>query len=745
MLTRLLSGLLCSGVAFAAAVSAAPVLAYSTYLRDGFTPHAITTDSAGNIYLAGTVLIDPAANQSTALVMKLNPQATQYLYVRYLGGSVSDSANAIAVDSAGNAYIAGQTDSPDFPVTPGGQLGATPNGFTPLASGPTSFVTKLDPTGDIVFSDLLGGTAFSEAQAVAVTPAGQVIVSGLIWTPGFPTTPGAYSVSDSSGGPYLLELDPIGTKLVFSATGIGGSAMVLDSSGNIYVAGTTTRLDYPTTPGAYQSTFPAFITCFFPCQLGFQGSNQYVTKVDPTGAKLIYSTSLSGGGNTFNAGLAVDTAGNAYVTGFAGVGYPYTVTAPGYPNPRGVMTYVPALPFLSKLDPAGQNLLFSVPAGGAGIQLDAAGTVYVGGIVGYGSGPVASYAIPSSLPALADVPGQCLPNGLLIRNSAYVSQADGTSGNLLGTQLIGGSSVNPAGIALGASAVWIAGATAAPDIPFTSGALAPDFLDGPNLGSGAYLGGVDFSQPQPPAGTPQIGCLLDAADFSPEGGGAPYQILAMFGTGLGPTAGVNAPDNATTTLAGVSVTVGNLPAILLFVSSTQINFAVPPVDYLNPLAALQVTVHGQVSNARALDLDYGTPHLFINAAATYQDPNNLNDLFVPYALNADGSLNSSSNPAPPGATVSVFINGLAPNPQVTTAPLELNATGGFMVEKATLISPFVWRADVLPPSISVNSLFSVPCLNCGCTQTLCNAALVLSTGGLTVHPLDGATVWMKPD
>ena len=182
------------------------MLAYSTYLRDSFTPKAIAADSAGNIYVAGNAVLDPASPQTTVLVVKLNPQGTQYLYVRYLGGSVNDSANAMAVDSAGNAYVAGATTSPDFPVTAGGNLGTAPTG----QSDQRSFVTKLDASGNVVFSDLLGGSATSAAQAVAVNAARQVIVSGASSTAGFPITAGAYSVATSANHPYLLELDPTG-------------------------------------------------------------------------------------------------------------------------------------------------------------------------------------------------------------------------------------------------------------------------------------------------------------------------------------------------------------------------------------------------------------------------------------------------------------------------------------------------------------------------------------------------------
>ena len=115
MLLRSLSVVFCLGSAFAATASF-PALTYSTYLRDSFTPTAIATDAAGNIYMAGTTIVN---SSTTVLVVKLNPQATQYLYARYVGGSVNDYGNAIAVDSAGDAYVAGYTNSPDFPVTSG--------------------------------------------------------------------------------------------------------------------------------------------------------------------------------------------------------------------------------------------------------------------------------------------------------------------------------------------------------------------------------------------------------------------------------------------------------------------------------------------------------------------------------------------------------------------------------------------------------------------------------------------------
>ncbi len=210
----------------------------------------------------------------------------------------------------------------------------------------------------------------------------------------------------------------------------------------------------------------------------------------------------------------------------------------------------------------------------------------------------------------------------------------------------------------------------------------------------------------------------------------------MLGTGLGPAAGVSATDNSTTSLGGTSVTIGGVPAILLYVSSTQINFAVPLVDYQQDSASMQVTVNGVSSVSRQIQLDYWNPHMFINTAATYQDPTNLNGYFVALALNADGSVNSSSNPAQQGSTVSVFLNGVAPDPQVTTAPLQLNATNGWTVEDVALISPFVWRVDLREPSVSCG-------IGTGPTPPPCGVNLGLSVDGSSISPPSGTMVWVK--
>ena len=681
-----LSVCLSSGLAFAASAPTFPALAYSTYLRDHFTPTSIATDTSGNIYLAGTAIVDPSTTQATVLVAKLNPDATGYIYLRYFGGSVNDNANAIAVDNSGNAYVAGVTNSPDFPVTTSSNLG-TP----PPANTERSFVAKLNASGDLVFSTLLGGSTNSFAQAVAVNASGQVLVSGTSVGAGFPSTPGVYSVSNTAFVPYLLELDATGSKLIFSATGIGGNAITFDSSGNIYMAGTTTSLSYPTTAGTYQPNFPVFQTCIAPCGGTFQGYNQYVTKLDPTASKMIFSTSVSGTGNTRNSGLAVDASGNVYLTGVAGAGYPYTVSPPTAPvDPAVEALAFPALPFLSKLDSSGGTLLYSVPVGGVGVQVDSSGVAYVGGILGLFAG----YDIAAALPALATVPPQCLqPSQTNTARSAYVAQVDG-SGNVLGTQFIGGSTLGVTNVALSGSTLWMTGTTELPDFPFSPHALTTGNLK-PTLQPGAYLGAVNFAAPQPPPGTPQIACIVDAADLRPNGPIVPYQLLTIFGNGLGPATPQSATDNSTTSLGGVSANFGSLPAPLLYASSSQINLAVPLVSegpLLGP--AMQLTVNGVSSPPLRFPVTSANPRLFV-VPDSFQSAS---QEFFTVALNPDGSVNSASNPAQLGSIISMFMNGHAVDPLVPGGLPLLITSAEWSVTNVSQAGPFVLQVNLQVPS-----------------------------------------------
>ncbi len=630
-------------------------LAYSTYLRDGFTPTAMTSDAQGNLYIAGSAVTDPISRTTSAVVAKLDPKASRYLYLEYLDSAASDTISGLAIDSAGNLLVTGTTSNPYFPVT-GNALGSAPSG----ANDTRAFVTRLSPNGVVLLSVLIGGSATSNGYGIAVTSQGQILVSGVSGA-NFAATDGAFHVSDTTGKWFLVELDAAASKVVFSATGIGGSSIALDAAGNIFLAGSSLRTDYPTTPGAYQTSFVPGFYCFGFCRFEFPGKLLHLTKLDPSGSKLIFSTGINdpsgGAGSTISTGLAVDAAGNSYVTGTLLEGkFPFTVG-----NPIGA-----ASGFLVKVNPAGSSLLFSVPVGGGGVVRDSAGFLYTAGTISTYN-PI---GFPGIIPtpvitlsgALSTIPPQCVPNTLTGTESSYLMQLDSATGAVLDAQWIDGSSVTVSAVVTAGTKLWAAGLSLAADVPFTPGALAPtNLIPGPL--PGAFLSAADFSRP-PANGAPMIACALDAGNLTHAGPVAPYQILSIFGSNLGPATGVPAPDLNTTSLAGVSVNFDGIPATLTYVSSSQINVMVPgpPATSANKFPdsiVMQVT-----TNSGSLQREFGWTNYNLNLfaeigaiGATCPGYSVALD-FQPVALNPDGTRNSCSNPAKFGSLVSLFVHGV---------------------------------------------------------------------------------------
>ncbi len=665
-------------------------LTYSTYLREGFTPAAIATDAAGNVLVAG-------ATGSAATVVKLNASGGAYVFARTFGGSATDAATGIAIDGSGDAYVTGTTSSPDFPLLAGGQTGTLPT----RADDTRAFLVEFNPQGEMVFSEALGSVT-TTGLAIALAADGGVVVSGISGA-GLAASAGAYSVAQTYERPFLMKVKADGSSVVFTATGIGGSSLAVDAAGNIYMAGSTTFTDYPTTPGAYQSTINPVYVCYFPCQISFPATNQYATKVDAGATKLIYSTGVAGQSATVNRGLAVDAAGNAYVTGVAEGVYNWTI---GQADAQLLQ------PFLTKLDAAGANALYSTLIGGAGVAVGANGDVYVGGA--YNDTSTGVFGGPTPLPALplgvASLPQQCQVNSITTFSEAYVSRVDATTGNVLSTALADGANVSPAGIAFaGGYSVWLAGPTTQADTPITQGAVTPESLAA-GVQPGAYVGEMNFNLNQ--TAGPRVACVLDGANEARAGVVAPSQILTLIGNGLGPATGVSAPGSSTTTLAGVDVTFDGTAAALLYVSQSQINVAVPAdvlegADGVQNFATMQVSVNGTAGMTREMPLTQNSPSLFadLSGAVTQCTIGTLTyySSFNVFALNADGTVNSCSNPATVGSTVSLFVNGMGANgiaaPWLPSAIPVAVRIGYWSAEVTSVVAqtPFVWQMNVIVP------------------------------------------------
>jgi Beta-propeller repeat/Abnormal spindle-like microcephaly-assoc'd, ASPM-SPD-2-Hydin len=337
-------------------------------------------DSAGNAYITGSVgtfgspvfpvttgaFQTASGGNQDAFVTKLNASGSALVYSTYLGGNDTDQGSAIAVDSAGNAYVTGYTLSTNFPTTPGAFQVAMGGYYT-------AFVTKLNAAGSaLVYSTYLDGNQISEAFGIAVDSAGNAYVAGDTNSYNFPTTTGAFQVSLlGTFNAFVTKLNAAGSAPVYS-TYFGGNGndrpfgIVLDSSNNAYVTGQTSSTNFPTTAGAFQTATGG-------------GEDAFVTKLNAAGSALVYSTYLGGSNNDFGYGIAVDSSGNAYITGNTqSTDYPTAnafepvVCANSCPSGGGIV---------SKLNASGSALVYSTYLGGNatghGIAVDSAGNAYV--------------------------------------------------------------------------------------------------------------------------------------------------------------------------------------------------------------------------------------------------------------------------------------------------------------------------------------------------------------------------------
>jgi len=240
------------------------------------------------------------------------------VYSTLLGGNGDEYLTETPyVDSVGNVYLIGATTSPNFPTTPGAAQGAFGGGTCLGTPCSDVFIAKLNPTGTaFVYSTYLGGSGGEDYGTFDVDPAGNVYVVGPTTSPNFPTTPGAFQRTYGGGqDAFIAKLNPTGTAFVYS-TYLGGSGeerigslVNRDGTGNVYVVGTTTSPNFPTTPGAAQGAFGGG-TCYgTPCP------DLFIAKLNPTGSTLMYSTYLGGSGNESPSYPYVDDNGNVYVVG----------------------------------------------------------------------------------------------------------------------------------------------------------------------------------------------------------------------------------------------------------------------------------------------------------------------------------------------------------------------------------------------------------------------------------------------
>lgn len=443
--------------------------------------HGIAIDSQGNAYVTGQTrsedfpvvraaqpnfgqglcIVGRVAPQSfvgychDAYVTKLNPSGDGLVYSTYVGGVNEDVGQGIAVDAAGNAVIVGQTRSPQFPVQQPlqsqlsgmGCLGDAfeGNGMAPNPSAPEpcadAFVTKLSSDGVIRFSTLLGGENEDEATAVAVDRIGNIYVAGSTSSVDFPTTNGLPNThADVAGAAFVAKLNPDGSRLIYST----------------YFGGTQSSEETDTdTPGpALREETPATTSNDTP---------------GPTPTEVVVPM-----GGTEGTGIAVDAAGDAFL-----IGNTASTSLPVVSAVQSTLKGSNVDAFVAELAPSGTSLIFSTYLGGSSIDLaDGIAVADVGEAYVTGTTESTDFPVVQSLqgppqpteacrdPLTEDLTGIC--------SDIFVTRLDYRSHQVVYSTYLGGESIDEArAIALdGAGNAYVAGATFSPSI--RGSAFLPD-------------------------------------------------------------------------------------------------------------------------------------------------------------------------------------------------------------------------------------------------------------------------------
>jgi hypothetical protein len=453
-----------------------PSLTYSTYLGGaGDQAQGVALDSSDNayVYVTGTTVSTafPVANplqssnkskSGTAFVSKLNSSGSALVYSTYLGGSVSEQGNAIAVDPTGDAYVTGSTCSSDFPtVTP------VQAGLKGVCDG---FVAELNAAGSsLVYSTYLGGsgtvesgTSLSdEGSGIAVDSSGAAYVTGGTWSTDFPTVAPIQSYGGGEDA-FLAKFSAGGATLAYS-TYLGGTAqdqgngIAVDSSGNAYVTGFTLSSNFPT------------VSPFLASNKAATYGTAFAAKLNSAGSALVYSTYL--GGSTMDSGeaIAVDSAGDAYLAGATwSSDFPTFIPL----QPSLAAKHAGSNAFVTKLNPAGSTLVYSTYLGGSGHATS--GTPSSGGDTAYGIAvdPV-GVAFVAGLTGSTDFPAvDALQSGNNSQDkfTAFVACLNSAGTGLGYSTYLGGTGDDQAnGIAVDASDnAYVAGKTTSPDFPTVS-------------------------------------------------------------------------------------------------------------------------------------------------------------------------------------------------------------------------------------------------------------------------------------
>lgn len=443
-----------------------PVFVYSTYLGGSQedVSYGIAVDAEGDCYVTGETFssnfptanpLQPVLRGQDIFVAKLNPSGTALLYSTYIGGSGSEVGYSIAVDAANSAYVTGYTKSNNFP---------TANALQPVnRGGADAFLLKLNPTGSaLVYSTYLGGSAAGSGDgdfgyAIALDSLANAYITGETNSIDFPTVNALQPNKGGGRDAFVAKVNAAGSALVYS-TYLGGSAyehsginvdsnstkpgnrIAVDVTGSAVVIGYTWSTDFPT------------VNAIQPTNRGH--GDVFVSKLNPSGSALVFSTYLGGSGNDLAYGVALDSSNSIYLTG--------NTTSGNFPTMNALQPAIAGFEeaFVTKINAAGTALVYSTYLGGSsrdsawGIAVDASGNCYV-------IGDTTSTNFPT---------GNLLQPGYGGGTDVFVSKLNAAGSALVYSSFVGGASADfgTAITADSAGNVFVAGYTISTDFPTTN-------------------------------------------------------------------------------------------------------------------------------------------------------------------------------------------------------------------------------------------------------------------------------------
>jgi uncharacterized protein (TIGR03437 family) len=590
-----------------------PALTWATYFGGGLTDQALAAafDSSGNVYATGST--QTSRGDVDVFVTKLNPTGTSVIFTAVFGGGLGDDeAKGIVVDSTGAVYIAGATDSDDFPLVANTQNLA--------GLGTDAFFAKLDPTGKtLVYSNYLGGSSDDIAFAAALDSGGNLWLGGATISVDLPVSRSGVQRTYAGGiDGFVAEIDPTGKMIYTSYLGGTGDDYVfgiaVDAAGNIYTAGSTKSTDFPGTSAGFQASNGG-------------ATDAWAARLAPGAGAIQWATYLGGSGDEEATAMTIDAAGSVYLAG--------DTTSTNFPtaNPyQGSFGGGGSDIFAAKIAGDGSKLVYATYLGGSGaeignsIAVDGNGAAYIAGTTNSSNFPV-SFGFQSALRGSTDgVVASLSPQGNSLLFSSYIGGTADDSAEALAVSCTAGLAV--------------VGSTASTNFPVTGGVVQTKNNGGTSDGYLALIAAGTAPTTISPGG------VVNAATSAPAPV-SPGSLISIYGTSLAQTTGGATSTPLPASVGGTSVNINGVAAPVIFVSPNQVNVQVPyeiSTGTANATAASGCGTSGGVS----FQVVPAAPYLLLGADGSA------------LVQNQDFTFNSATNAAPKGSVVTVYLIGIGP-------------------------------------------------------------------------------------